>query len=746
MASNLHFGRQLTCRYLLALGLVALLSVASWALVQRLLDQQEADGRVINLAGRQRMLSQQLATAASQIGYGPPADQAARKEDLTSTLATWARVHRGLQEGDAALGLAGNNSPELRALFAQLQPHYLALAQAAAQLLDHAAPGPGAPALAAAVLRAAPAYLEQMECIVGQYELEARMRVHRHRQAQGYLLLLTGLLLALSALLIFRPMVAQVAHAQLQQQQAVAQLRQEVAQHQVVAQELQASEERTRLIIDNALDAIVTIDPAGKVTGWNPQAQAIFGWSCREVLGRELCDLVIPPQYRQAHLRAMDRFLATGRPTILNHRIEISALHRDGREFPVELTVSSLRAGGQLSFSAFIRDITQQRQLEEQLRQSQKMEAIGRLAGGVAHDFNNVLTVMTGMSELSLHTVGEDHPIGNHLKMVVQSGERAAGLTRQLLAFSRRQLLQVKVVDLNQTMLGLAKMLRRLIGEDIELVMLPAAEPAWVQTDPGQFEQVILNLAVNARDAMPRGGKLSLELSRTTLDPAAAGPGLEPGPYVLLRCRDTGIGMDAETRKHLFEPFFTTKEPGRGTGLGLATVYGIVQQSRGGIEVTSQPGCGACFEIYLPQVEEGSLTEEPHLQPRAEPAGGGETLLVVEDDEAVRGFCCKILALHGYQVLEAANGVEGFEVYQHSPNPVALVLTDLVMPQQGGRELAEKVRALKGGQRICFMSGYAGTMVSADGAPGEADPLLQKPFTPAELLRTVRSCLDRPSV
>jgi two-component system, cell cycle sensor histidine kinase and response regulator CckA len=380
---------------------------------------------------------------------------------------------------------------------------------------------------------------------------------------------------------------------------------------------------------------------------------------------------------------------------------------------------------------------------QEQLAQARKMEAVGRLAGGIAHDFNNLLMVMIGHSQLLLRRLETEDPIRSELELVEQAANRAADLTRQLLAFSRKQVLQPVVLDLNAVLSNLGEMLRRLIGEDIDLVTALAPRLGYVRADPSQIEQVMMNLAANARDAMPLGGRLTLETANVDLDAAYTRQhlGVPAGPYVMLSVSDTGVGMDSETQAHIFEPFFTTKGPGQGTGLGLAMVYGSVKQSDGHLWVYSEPGRGTTFKIYLPRVDEAleSLDAEPDL---TKPARGHETILVVEDEPAVRAIVRHVLQAQGYSVLEAQNGREALRISALHTGPIELLLTDVVMPELSGRELAERLAARHPTMPVVFMSGYTDIAVVRHGVLEPGTIFLQKPFTPDALARKVRQVLD----
>ena len=387
-------------------------------------------------------------------------------------------------------------------------------------------------------------------------------------------------------------------------------------------------------------------------------------------------------------------------------------------------------------------------QAEEQLSQAQKMESVGQLAGGVAHDFNNLLTAIMGYSQLSLQETPPESPISNHLQEIQQATKRAADLTNQLLAFSRHQVIEPKVIDLNGLVMNLDNMLRRLIGEDIELVTLPAANLESVKADPGQIEQVLMNLAVNAQDAMGEGGKLTIETANVTLDAGYVRQhgDASPGRHVMLTVSDTGMGMSEEVQDHIFEPFFTTKEVGKGTGLGLATCFSIVQQSGGHIEVRSEPGRGTSFKVYLPVTEEAS-EDQPEIVDSSSSAQGQETVLLAEDEPLVRSMAATVLRDRGYEVLQAANGEEALgAVQKHGGEGIDLLLTDVVMPQMGGPELAEKLHASHPNIKVLFISGYIGEYLSQLNTLNTGTEFLAKPYLPETLAVKVREVLDRRAV
>jgi two-component system, cell cycle sensor histidine kinase and response regulator CckA len=500
---------------------------------------------------------------------------------------------------------------------------------------------------------------------------------------------------------------------------------------------LRASEERYRGLFENANDMVYTLDLDGHFTGINRAGERITGHGRTYLLGRAMEELLAPGSV-----------IPLGDGEAESYECEI--IHRSGHRVALEVASRSIRVAGRpVGTQAIARDVSQRRALEEQLRQAQKMEAVGQLAGGVAHDFNNLLTAITGYSEFALGRLeeGGDTKLRSNIEEIKRSAARASALTRQLLAFSRKQILQPKLLRFDELVSGLDAMLRRLIGEHIEIVTVYGPDLGFVKADPGQLEQVIVNLVVNARDAMSEGGRLTVETANATLDEAAAHAheGAAPGEYVTMSVSDTGEGIDPETVKRIFEPFFTTKEKGKGTGLGLATVYGIVQQSGGFVVVESRPGHGAALRVYLPRLEGEVAPAEPEPEIQPALATGTETVLLVEDEAVVRDLLREVLETSGYALLEAHDGVYALELAASHPGTIDLLLTDVVMPKMSGRELAERFRAQRPGMKVLYTSGYTDGVIAESGVLEPGTEFLQKPFSFAELTQKVRSVLDSTS-
>jgi hypothetical protein len=506
--------------------------------------------------------------------------------------------------------------------------------------------------------------------------------------------------------------------------------------------ERRQTEELLRSVLYNALDGIASIDAEGRIQSFNRAGERLFGYPAAEVIGQNI-RLLLPESSPGALDGYFGDTMLTGESMVIGVGAELRGRRKDGAMFPLEMAVTEFRLDNERHFTAVLRDLTGQNKLQEQLRQSQKLEAFGQLAGGVAHDFNNLLTVIAGDSESLLAELGPDDPHRDLVSDIRDAGTRATSLTRQLLAFSRRQVLEPKVVDINEVLSNTSNMLRRLIGEDIVLSSALDPHPAPVRVDPGQIEQVILNLAVNARDAMPLGGKLTVETHNVnwTEPPVGADADWRPGQYVMFSMTDTGVGMTREIKARIFEPFFTTKGQGKGTGLGLATVFGIIKQSEGFINVYSEPGIGTSFKIFLPAIAPRTpLSGARSASPLA--SGGSETILLVEDEESVRRVAKRILSSRGYKVIEACNGQEALKAIDLHNDPIHMVITDVVMPEMSGRQLAEAVRARRVNTRVLFMSGYTDDAVVRHGIIHEKEAFIQKPFSPDSLSRKVREVLD----
>jgi PAS domain S-box-containing protein len=504
---------------------------------------------------------------------------------------------------------------------------------------------------------------------------------------------------------------------------------------------LVASEDRLRLMIENSRDfAIFMLDPGGNIVTWNIGAERMTGYTATEIVGRNYA-VFFPDEEIAAGvpLRELEQSAADGRYESDGWRVR-----KDRSRFWLNGLLTPLYSNdGQIrGFAKIMRDISQRKQLEAQLRQSQKLEAFGQLAGGVAHDFNNLLTIISGYTELIHSQLDEDDPKSLLLNEVGQAVNRAAALTRQLLAFTRQQVLEPRILNLNEIVAEVEKLLQRLIGEDIVLTAVLAPDLDPVKVDPGQIEQVIMNLAVNARDSMPQGGRLTIETSNVELDDSyvRAHPESQAGRFVLLAATDTGCGMTPEVRSRIFEPFFTTKAIGEGTGLGLSVAQGIIRQSGGMIEVYSEVGTGTTFKIYLPAVNE-RLDNRPHIDSRS-PTVGNETILLVEDEDNLRELAALALITCGYSVLKANCGTDALRVKEAHAGHIDLLVTDVIMPELSGGKLAEILVARDPNLKVLYLSGYTDDAVVRHGILHNDVAFLQKPFTPKSLARKVREVLD----
>lgn len=500
---------------------------------------------------------------------------------------------------------------------------------------------------------------------------------------------------------------------------------------------LQRSEQRLRAVLENLPVGVWVTDPAGTVILANPASHQIWGAAASEAKGwwADSGDPVKPEEWPLARA-IVQAGIVSG---------QAIAIERDGKRRTILQSAAPIRDEIQQPVGAVVvtEDITEQRKLEEQFRQAQKMEAIGRLAGGVAHDFNNLLTIISGYSEMLAGLLPDTDPRLQLVQEIQQAGSRAAGLTSQLLAFSRQTVLAPKVLNINTLLRDMEKLLRRLLGEDV--ILDTSFDPALgrAKVDGGQLEQAVMNLAVNARDAMPDGGKLTIETQNVALDEAyaAAHPDVRPGHYIMLAVSDTGAGMDASTQARIFEPFFTTKEIGKGTGLGLAMVYGFVKQSGGHVAVHSEPRRGATFKVYLPRIDEPLTPQTADTGPAAMPKGT-ETLLLVEDEACVRTLATYVLRSCGYEVLQAGRGAEAIRIAEQHRGRLHLLITDVVMPEMSGVELVATLLQRFGDLRVMYLSGYTQDAILRRGVSQEQVHFLQKPFTPAALASKVREILD----
>ncbi len=508
-----------------------------------------------------------------------------------------------------------------------------------------------------------------------------------------------------------------------------------------IRHQLVEREELFRLISENAADMIAVVDPSGRRLYNSPAYARILGFTNEELESTSFFEQVHPDDRKVAEQAAKE---ATGGSE--GRTVQYRMRHKDGTWHVIESGASAiLNAQNQVEKLVIVnRDVSERRHLEEQFRQAQKMEAVGRLSGGVAHDFNNLLGVIIGYAEFLQESLDPENTLRSSVDEILKAGKRAASLTRQLLAFSRQQVLDPKVLDLNGVVSDMDKMLRRLIGEDVELSTVLGPNLGRLKADQGQLEQVVMNLVVNARDAMPQGGKLVIDTQNMVMDEAFVRRypyPVQPGPYVCLTVTDSGIGMDAETKARAFEPFFTTKEKGKGTGLGLSTVYGVVKQSGGYIDIYSAPGAGTTFKIYLPRVDEAIKAEAP--VGTATSFTGNETILLAEDETSLRTLTRNTLELCGYKVLEAKDGIEALQVSDGYKGSIDLLLTDMVMPGMGGRTLATELTKRRPEIRLAYMSGYTGQAVGSQGPVDPGSVFLLKPFTRELLTRKIREALDR---
>jgi len=516
-------------------------------------------------------------------------------------------------------------------------------------------------------------------------------------------------------------------------------------------------------LLEAAPDAMICVAGDGRIALVNAQAERLFGHR-REELAGEPVEILVPDAARAGHPAHRAGYAADPKPRPMGAGIELAGRRRDGSTFPAEISLSAIGSGGDMLIIAAVRDVTERlaalaererlktqaerSRLERQLQQSHRLESLGQLAGGVAHDFNNMLGVISSYAAFVAEEAEKHGPDGawetvrRDIEQVRRAADRAAGLTHQLLSFARREVVQPRVLNLNDTVAGLDEILRRTLGEHVELTTTLSDDLSLVLADPGQVEQVLVNLAVNSRDAMPRGGKLTVETANTEVDEvyAAGRAGLVPGEYVTLKVSDTGAGMPAEVIDRAFEPFYTTKPKGEGSGLGLATVYGIVTQTGGTVRIYSEPGLGTTVLVLLPVTDQAPAPHRPeHVRPRP---GRGEIVLVVEDEPALREVTRRILARNGYRVLVAADGHEAINLACGSEQPLDVLLTDVVMPGMQGSEVAARVREVRPEARVLYMSGYTQGLLGVQGVLRPGIHLIEKPFSENSLLAKLQVVLN----
>jgi PAS domain S-box-containing protein len=499
-------------------------------------------------------------------------------------------------------------------------------------------------------------------------------------------------------------------------------------------------------LLEAAPDAFVGVDESGRIVLVNSQTEALFGYPRGELLGQPV-EMLIPERFRHSHPGHRAAYFAEPRTRPMGAGLELFAVRKNGTEFPAEISLSSIETEDGTLATAAVRDISEraeserEKALQQQLDRARRLESVGQLAGGIAHDFNNILGVILNYAEFVADDLPDDSPAQKDVEEIRRAAERAAALTRQLLIFSRREIAKPEVLYLRDVIADLANLLQRALGERVELVTRFDEERLAIEMDPGQLEQVLVNLAVNARDAMPDGGRLVVEVEATHLDDEYAymHPDTEPGRYVRLKVSDTGEGMAPETVERVFEPFFTTKE--EGTGLGLATVYGIVTGAGGRIDVYSEPGIGTTVKVHLPASRKEPVSAPAPASSR--PSGVGEVILVVEDEPDVRRMAERILTKNGYSVVGTPSGAEALEICAREGQAIDLLLTDVIMPEMLGTELVERIEALRPGTAVIFMSGYSHEVLAPEALAAQSgSAFIEKPFSAGELLQTIRSLLD----
>jgi two-component system, cell cycle sensor histidine kinase and response regulator CckA len=502
------------------------------------------------------------------------------------------------------------------------------------------------------------------------------------------------------------------------------------------------AENTVRMLIETLPMGLIITDEKGWITGLNESSLQMFGYSRQELLGQTI-EILLPERFRNSHARQRGGYAKAPHTRPMGVGMELSARRKDGTEFPVEVSLGPLATKDGMLVSSTIVDITERKKIEQQLRLAERMEAIGQFAGGIAHDFNNLLAVIMGSADIVLDALPPGHSLATKVEMIRNAGSSAADFVRQLLAFSRQQMVQPLVLDVKKIVERTQAMLQRLISEDIEFRVFVEDSVGSIKADPGQIEQVLLNLAVNARDAMPKGGRLTIQARNVELDETdkEKHDPVVPGRYVLLAVEDTGCGMDLKTQARIFDPFFTTKELGKGTGLGLATVYGIVKQTGGYIWVYSEVSQGTVFRVYLPRTDQAVQPAERE-KPEMRELRGSETILLAEDSESLREMAREYLESIGYTVLAAVSGERALQWAKEFAGPIHLLLTDVVMPEMSGPELANQLASLRPGVKIIFTSGYTDDAIARQGILDPTVAFIQKPYRPKALARKIRQVLD----
>jgi PAS domain S-box-containing protein len=834
--------RILRKRYTLALSIIACLVILSQVAIQISMSNNEDDSRVINIAGRQRMLSQRINKCAFGIYLADdPSERAEYRAEMVKSVALWEISHKGLQDGNAGMGLPGNNSRTITELFGKIQDRFSIILNAAKSIAVLAAdesPDRNLIRLELQkIIRNEGNFLEGMDTIVFQYDREAKAKVRLVKNIEIYLMFITLLVLAMEALFIFKPAEKQIRDKILkihENEESIIRIFETAP----VAMFLVRGKNLEILKLNNLAAHMIAIDMNSAIgqsfdSLWcgyfdnnpelrnsiksqvalnNVEADIIMdGGSASSVLissnhigfcGEPAIIIGISDISRQKEAENKFRMLYQEFQALLNgmpdgmallspdlkvlwtnramagvmgleateavsghcHQLrrssdppcescpvqscfasgqqEIRLLHSHP-ERTVELRVIPVKdeSGKVLKVIEVGRDVTEQKNLERQLHHSQKMEAVGKLAGGIAHDFNNILTAIMGFASLMLMKMEENNPLRRYAEQILSSSEKASSLTQGLLAFSRKQVLSPKPLDLNDLIISGQKLLLSLLRDDIELVLELHGEPLTVLADSIRLEQVFMNLASNARDAMPDGGKVIIRTGLFTMDEAfILGHGYgKPGRYASVSITDTGMGMDEQTTEKVFEPFFTTKEVGKGTGLGLATVYGIIKQHDGYICVDSEPGRGTTFALYLPLTRETGQTRE---RPISFAAGGCETVLLADDNDSVRKSIREILENFGYNVIEATDGEEAIQEYSVHSHRIDILILDVIMPKKSGREVYDSVRQIRSDVKVLFISGYTADIITRQRILDEKLHFIEKPVSPTDLLNKMREVLS----